>query len=205
MGTSFALDMRLLSPQSVLRCINNVGSTWSRNSSGTALTPALRQLRKARRVARLVLGGAQPKPGDLVQERSCETLIEIYPQMPLSERNSFIHMLSHSYKAVPESIQASIAEWQASEGHPEQQLKAQHALRHALRPEYEVVMNQIKRMPGGMKFLVDLRAEILQELRAEPTAELKAMEADLRRMLLSWFRVGALQLHRLQWHQTPAS
>ena len=122
--------MRLLSPQSVLRCVNNVGSTWCRNSSGTALTPALQQLRKARRVARLVLGGAQPKPGDLVQERSCETLIEIvrtpppalptlmlhgglqYPQMPLSERNSFIHMLSQSYKAVPETIQASIAEWQ---------------------------------------------------------------------------------------------
>jgi hypothetical protein len=35
-----------------------------------------------------------------------------YPQMPLSERNSFIHMLSQSYKAVPETIQASIAEWQ---------------------------------------------------------------------------------------------
>ena len=69
-------------------------------------------------------------------------------------------------------------------------------------------MNQIKRMPGGMKFLVDLRAEILQastpyealirmsecmpqELRAKPTAELKAMEADLRRMLLSWYAAGS--------------
>jgi hypothetical protein len=30
-----------------------------------------------------------------------------------------------------------------------------------------------------------------QELRAKPTAELKAMEADLRRMLLSWYAAGS--------------
>ncbi len=54
----------------------------------------------------------------------------------------------------------------------------------------------------GVKFLVDLRAELLPMAKQSP--ELADLDADLRELLAAWFDVGLLELRRITW-EAPAS
>ena len=49
-----------------------------------------------------------------------------------------------------------------------------------------------------MKFLVDLRGELLQAMGSD--ALLQALETDLKGLLASWFDVGFLELRRIDWN-----
>ncbi len=63
-------------------------------------------------------------------------------------------------------------------------------------------MTQFNALPDGVKFLVDMRASLL-ELSAEDPA-LDDLEADLKALLTSWFDIGFLELKRITW-ETPAA
>ena len=56
-------------------------------------------------------------------------------------------------------------------------------------------------MPEGVKFLVDLRSDLID---LADSAEMKALNDDLRSLLASWFDVGFLELRRITW-ESPAS
>jgi malonyl-CoA decarboxylase len=53
-----------------------------------------------------------------------------------------------------------------------------------------------------MKFLVDMRAFLLEHMTGNPP--LAALERDLRTLLASWFDVGFLELQRIDW-ASPAA
>ena len=52
-----------------------------------------------------------------------------------------------------------------------------------------------------MKFLVDLRATLLDRVKGDPF--LAALDSDLRALLANWFDVGFLELQRIDW-SSPA-
>ena len=63
------------------------------------------------------------------------------------------------------------------------------------------LMRQFNGLREGVKFLVDLRAELIQWARE--SRELKALDNDVYRLLESWFDVGFLDLQLITW-KTPA-
>ena len=84
---------------------------------------------------------------------------------------------------------------------PADKALAQVALRAALEPPRVRLLTQFTTIPDGMKFLVDLRATLLELKGSDPW--LTALESDLRHLLASWFDVGFLELQRIDW-QSPA-
>jgi len=74
-------------------------------------------------------------------------------------------------------------------------------LRRALEPPRVRLLTQFTTIPDGMKFLVDLRATLLELTRGDP--HLAALEHDMRGLLASWFDVGFLELQRIDWN-SPA-
>ena len=56
--------------------------------------------------------------------------------------------------------------------------------------------------PEGMRFLVDLRAELLPELKSDK--RLLALDAELEALFSTWFDVAFLELRRISW-DSPAS
>lgn len=79
---------------------------------------------------------------------------------------------------------------------------AAHALREALTPGRIALLRAFNTPPDGVKFLVDLRADLLAMRPVEPN--LRALETDLKDLLASWFDVGFLELHQITW-DAPAS
>ncbi|XP_069494771.1 malonyl-CoA decarboxylase, mitochondrial [Ambystoma mexicanum] len=83
-------------------------------------------------------------------------------------------------------------------------LQAEDRLRHQLCPRYRLLFAHLSTAPDGVKFLLDLRADLLQSL--EPAAsegpELREMNGVLKSMFSEWFSVGFLNLERITW-QSP--
>jgi malonyl-CoA decarboxylase len=75
-------------------------------------------------------------------------------------------------------------------------------LREALEPPRVKLLTHFNALPEGVKFLVDLRAELMT--LAHTHRDLAALETDLRNLLAGWFDIGFLELHRITW-DAPAS
>ncbi len=74
-------------------------------------------------------------------------------------------------------------------------------LRRALEPPRLRLLTQFTAIPDGVKFLVDLRADLMARMQDDPL--LQALETDLRGLLGAWFDVGFLELRRIDW-SSPA-
>jgi malonyl-CoA decarboxylase len=64
------------------------------------------------------------------------------------------------------------------------------------------ILTQFNALPDGVKFLVDLRAELLQMTGGDPYVD--QLESDLAELLTSWFDVGFLDLQQITWHSPAA-
>jgi hypothetical protein len=74
-------------------------------------------------------------------------------------------------------------------------------LRRALEPPRLKLLTAFAAIPDGVKFLVEMRAELLRFKDDEPP--LQALETDLKGLLASWFDVGFLELRAIDW-KSPA-
>ncbi len=75
-------------------------------------------------------------------------------------------------------------------------------LRVALEPPRIKLLTHFNALPEGVKFLVDMRAELIS--LAAHDALLAGLERDLKGLLASWFDVGFLELTRITW-DAPAA
>ncbi|KAF9202077.1 hypothetical protein BGZ49_007746 [Haplosporangium sp. Z 27] len=82
-------------------------------------------------------------------------------------------------------------------------LRAEQLLRHALVPGHNKFFDRVSRLPGGLKFLIDLRQDLINILHVNRgDFYLAALNDSLKEKLQNWF-VGFLDLERLTW-QSPA-
>jgi malonyl-CoA decarboxylase len=79
---------------------------------------------------------------------------------------------------------------------------AKAALRRALEPPRLKLLMQFTTIPDGVKFLVDLRTELLRVMDGDPL--LRALETDLKGLLANWFDVGFLELRHIDWNSPAA-
>ncbi|XP_061826190.1 malonyl-CoA decarboxylase, mitochondrial [Nerophis lumbriciformis] len=80
-------------------------------------------------------------------------------------------------------------------------MQAEDRLRYSLTPRYKQLLNHISRVEGGVKFLVDLRADVLAiiALKSSESPHLRDLNGTLKSMLSEWFSVGLLRLERITW------
>uniref|UniRef100_A0A3Q2WJV1 Malonyl-CoA decarboxylase n=1 Tax=Haplochromis burtoni TaxID=8153 RepID=A0A3Q2WJV1_HAPBU len=76
-------------------------------------------------------------------------------------------------------------------------LLAEDRLRYTLTPRYKQLFSHISRVEGGVKFLVDLRADLNAPLFLP-----QDLNGALKSLLSEWFSVGLLRLERITW-QSP--
>jgi len=76
------------------------------------------------------------------------------------------------------------------------------ALRNAVASPRSRILTQFNALPDGLKFLVDLRADLLRFRDQHPG--LAVLDGELREQLASWFDVGFLQLERISWNSPAA-
>ncbi|XP_069037263.1 malonyl-CoA decarboxylase, mitochondrial [Lepisosteus oculatus] len=83
-------------------------------------------------------------------------------------------------------------------------LQVEDRLRYSLTPRYKLLLSHISRVEGGVKFLVDLRADVLEIISSQAcdSPHIRDLNGALKSLLSEWFSAGLLQLERITW-QSP--
>jgi malonyl-CoA decarboxylase len=83
---------------------------------------------------------------------------------------------------------------------------AEIALRRNVRCPRTALIQRFAAYPDGVRFLIDLRANLLKFIRQRPDyhSVLLALDVELETLFSTWFDVAFLELRRISWH-SPAS
>ncbi|CAG8758548.1 18777_t:CDS:2, partial [Acaulospora morrowiae] len=83
-------------------------------------------------------------------------------------------------------------------------VRAEMVLRHSMIPSHDAFFDHMVALPGGTKFLVDMRADLLQHIRENNhDVGLTALNEYLKHKLASWL-LGNITLRRITW-DSPGS
>jgi malonyl-CoA decarboxylase len=143
----------------------------------------------------------QGQGGEVSARARAAELGETYLVLNTEGRRRFLELLTREYDVDNDAVEEAIARRRKSADTNERQ-KYTLELRNLLEPPRTKLLRQFNELEEGVKFLVDLRAELI--VWARENRELKALDEDVLRLLTSWFDVGFLDLQRIIW-QTPAA
>ena len=151
-------------------------------------------------VADLMRDCLEGRGGEVSARGRAARLAEMYLGLDAAGRLDFLRVLAafdSDQGAVAQAYETLLAAPDPAAG-----ARARAALRRALEPPRVRLLTQFTTIPDGMKFLVDLRATLLDGMADDPL--LIALETDLKGLLASWFDVGMLELVRIDW-SSPAA
>ncbi len=116
-------------------------------------------------------------------------------------RERFLKLLAQEFD-IDQGAVASLGERLVRADGDDERRKVERQLRVALEPPRITLLTQFNALPEGVKFLVDMRAELLK--LAPRDRVLAGLELDLKTLLASWFDIGFLELTRITW-DAPAA
>lgn len=114
----------------------------------------------------------------------------------------FLQVLAENFGVDHDAVDKSIEALQQTTD-PVSRSIAEQSLRKTLEAPRLKLLTQFNALPEGVKFLVDMRADLLGPARDDKT--LKGLEQDLKGLLTTWFDVDFLELKRISWDSSSAS
>ncbi len=113
----------------------------------------------------------------------------------------FLKILASDFALDAEALVKAAGDYKVAVGTPGA-VKAERKLRAATVAPRVKLLTQFTSLPDGIKFLVDMRAKLLDIVGDDP--DLASLDEDMRQMLAAWFDIGFLELRRITW-DSPAS
>jgi malonyl-CoA decarboxylase len=109
--------------------------------------------------------------------------------------------MSEHFGPDPKKLKSAREHYEAAQGTADEGA-AEIRLRRAFVSPRTRLLQRFAAFPEGMRFLVDLRADLLPHLKSDK--RLMALDAELETLFSTWFDVAFLELRRLSW-DSPAS
>ena len=139
--------------------------------------------------------------GEVSARNRAARLGETYLGLDDAGRHEFLRSIALDFGPEPAKVDAAHRAYQTAVGTPGQ-WDAEADLRAALRSSRIRILTQFNALPQGVKFLVDLRTDLLRCL--DKDEELAVLDRELESRLTAWFDVGFLELRRITWHSPAA-
>ena len=188
----------------VERTLSNLATAWRDIAQSAARTVGLAKAPAStspESLARLMRDCLEARGGEVSARMRAAALGRIYLEQDAEGRQRFLDVLAREFAVSAEAVDEAVAGYRAAVTDAER-LKAERQLRRALQPPRLRLLTQFNALPEGVKFLVDLRADLLALRSDDPY--LQGLDNDLRELLLSWFDTGFLDLRVIDW-DSPAS
>lgn len=157
--------------------------------------------RELRRILAELQGVVDARVSEAEAGRRASAVAQWYAQASEAQRLDCMLLMSEKFAHDPAVVQAARAEYEAALGEAEQG-HAEIRLRQALYSPRTRLLQRFAGFDQGLRFLVDLRAELLPLLRVHRW--LVALDAELESLFSNWFDVAFLELRRISW-DSPAS
>jgi malonyl-CoA decarboxylase len=117
------------------------------------------------------------------------------------ERRDLWLLMSEAFAPDVDKVKVAREDWEAAIGSPDQGA-AEIRLQRALVSQRNRLLQRFAVEPEGMRFLVDLRAQLIPAVRTDK--RLLPLDAELEGLFSTWFDVAFLELRRISW-DSPAS
>jgi malonyl-CoA decarboxylase len=164
--------------------------------SNEALSP--RALRRTLDALRAII---DPQVSEVEGGRRAQVLARWYAGATLERRRDIWLLMSEQFLADPVKVKAAQAQFASAVGTPDEAVAEVHYRRATVSPRRRL-LQRFSAFPEGIRFLVDMRADMLPALKADK--RLQALDVEMEYMYSTWFDVGFLELRRISW-DSPAS
>ena len=124
-----------------------------------------------------------------------------YAQAAPNERRDMWLLMSEQFVADTLKTKAAQAQFATAVGTPDEAVAEVRYRRATVSPRRRL-LQRFSAFPEGIRFLVDLRADMLPHLKTDK--RLQALDVEMEYMFSTWFDVGFLDLRRISW-DSPAS
>lgn len=184
---------------------NSVRALWDWITGGRAgrgapvrRTLSASELRGVRAALRDMLDGLG---GEASARRRVAGLATLYMGLDDDGRRAFLDVLAAEFGPDPQAVAAAVSGYVEAITAADRR-RAETRLRLAVASPRIRILKQFNLLHEGVKFLVDLRADLLRFLRQAP--HLEPLDEELFSLLGSWFDLGNLELRRITW-SSPAA
>ena len=126
-----------------------------------------------------------------------DEILDTYQSLSPEERMHFFALLNEQFDPDPQAITYAAEAYRTNPG-----FETVSALAKAVEAPRQRLIRRLNMAPGGTRRLVSLRGHVLDVIDERPA--LRALDNDLRHLLISWFNRGFLALERIDWN-SPAS
>ncbi|XP_012261945.2 malonyl-CoA decarboxylase, mitochondrial-like [Athalia rosae] len=148
-----------------------------------------------------------PNTSNWIIEAKVQALCNTYKGLSQDEKKTFLRTLATGY-AVDHKVvhQMAMRLVQDEKQDQRQIISTERILSNSLTPLYQWLFLLTGRLKNGVKFLVDLRTDVLElmlELKdPDETIVAQQLNITLRNLLLQWFSVGFFDLERVTWQSS---
>ena len=142
-----------------------------------------------------------PQVSEVEGGRRAEALAGWYAAATPEERRDVWLLMSEQFVADQQAAKAAQAKYTAAVGTPDEAVAEVRYRRATVSPRRRL-LQRFSVFPEGIRFLVDLRAEMLPTLKTDK--RLQALDVEMEYMFSTWFDVAFLDLRRISW-DSPAS
>ena len=157
--------------------------------------------RQLRRLLDQLKGIVDPLLSEVEGGRRAQDLMAWYAKATPPQRRDLWLLMSEQFVADAEQIKAAQTQFAAAVGTPDE-AAAEVLYRRATVSPRRRILQRFSAHPEGIRFLVDLRAEMQSHLKGDK--RLLALDVEMEYMFSTWFDVGFLELRRISW-DSPAS
>lgn len=138
----------------------------------------------------------EARGGEVAARNQATEIGRTYLSLSDKGRKRFLTLLADAYGIDHKAVrQAAKPLFELQD--PDALAMAERQLRQMLESPRIRLLRQFNGIAQGVKFLVDLRADILRFKRDTP--RLGPLDQELRELLASWFDAGFLELHAIDW------
>ena len=187
-----------------LSALERMRHWWRRLASSVLppLAPATDRgaLRLVEEIKPLLEESRVHRGGEVSARRRAAKIALAYRSADIRQRAAMLNLITHEFAPDRDELENAIAAIRSA-GNDVELSRAEARLRIALDAPRATFLTQFNLLPDGVKFLVDLRADLLELLPREPALEVLKVEID--GLLERWFDPGFLELKRITW-ETPA-
>lgn len=189
----------------VERTLSNLAGAWRDIAKSAARSVGLKAVPTenvdTKTIRKLMAECLEARGGEVSARMRAAELGKSYLELDSDGRADFLSTLAREYALDPDLVAKAIADYQF-EADPDAKLEAEERLRRVVVPPRVKLLKQFNALPEGVKFLVDLRADLLRLSNGDPY--LRGLDHDLRDLLSSWFDPGFLDMLRITW-DSPAA
>ncbi len=157
--------------------------------------------RALRRILNELQGVVDERVSDVEGGRRASVVAQDYARASAAERRDIWLLMSEQFVTDPQRLKQAQVRFAAAVGTPEEAVAEVHYRRATVSPRMRL-LQRFSAFSQGIRFLVDMRAELLATLKTDK--RLQALDVEMEYLFSSWFDVGFLDLQRISW-DSPAS